>query len=215
MRQAPRNGSNYTVVRGRSSHDIAVTTNAGNLEISDATNTTLAGLAAVFRFYRYRKLSFCILPNVADDKLMGGQFISTDLTGGAAPDLFNEFEGEACTFLGQGQSVTEWVHVPRHLLAGINEWYLTDADATDPLLDVQGRLQVGSSTATDTVTVVIEFEVEFKEMLDSNVILLNIEKINKTRKRKGLPEISHAGILQKITAPQNKGRARKSRKNKW
>ncbi len=202
-----------TVARGTSFHSVSITTNIGTLRVSDRMNTTLTALGSIYRFYRFKKLEICLMPS--GSYTQGVMYVSTDLTGAVTPPTFADYEGECALFGTSANSVPQKIKVPPHILRGVNDWYITDADATDPLLDEQGTLSCGSSSATDSVVLILKWEVEFKEILDSTIVALRTKKLNKTRVKSGLEPVDHLKLLSDHVPVQGRTRSRKNKNDRW
>ena len=87
---------------------------------------------------------------------------------------FANNEGECLVQQSSNQTVPSSLTVNQNHIHGLVPWFMTDADATDPNLEVQGKFLFGSSVeSTEVIDFVLEVEVEFRDMFDPTVMTID------------------------------------------
>lgn len=150
-----------------------VTLSAGtaSLSLADATllSQDLVTLGTIYRFYRFREIELEFpAPNWSTAEKIAVMFADSAY---ATVPAFADSEARHMVLLAKDSTVPKSLRVPGKAMQGQVPWFLTQNDATEPSLDLQGKILFGAAQSSSEI-IVFKFRarVEFKTLLDPTIM---------------------------------------------
>ncbi len=194
MRRRAQNSQKVKVrVKNHFVQSVASTGTALSIDTNNLGNV-VNNLSGIYRYYRITHFELTIHPNPSPSagNYVCAMYVGADDQGMTTPSGINAMESEASIAMSTEQTVPARLKIPDMVLRGINEWYLTKLDATDPALDIQGTLYL-LSAATHNVLLTYDITIEFKEIVDSDVVSAALQQYRQKVSSKTCPPAKSEG----------------------
>jgi hypothetical protein len=174
-----KNRGNGDVVRVHTEFVMSVTLSSGaaTLGLSDVSSGSqdLTDMGTLFRFYRFLNVELHFpAPNWTTAVHLAVGFVSTPL---ASVPPFADSEARHLLLLSADQTVPGSLRIPNKSIHDLTKWFVTGADASDPVLDTQGTFFFGAGvSSSEAIQFVVRCDVEFRQMLDPQILSLALHR---------------------------------------
>ena len=164
---------NTTTLRGKLQARVTLSAGSAEQAVSPGAFGGLPGtMSDSYRLYRFKRFRVTLLPvfSGSTTDTFGVTYISgpTDSIAGVGID---EMENDNSAFITGTQSVPVHMDLKSAPIKGTHDWYVTKLDAAEPFLDTQFTIYYANqSTIGVVIPVIYEYEIEFKDPLDSTLI---------------------------------------------
>jgi hypothetical protein len=202
-----KNRGNGDVVRVHTEYVMSVTLSSGaaTLSLSDvsAGSQDLTDMGTLFRFYRFLNVELHFpAPNWSTAVHLAVGFVSTPL---ASVPPFADTEARHLCLLSAFQTVPGSLRIPNKSIHDLTKWFVTGADASDPVLDTQGTFFFGGgASSSEVIQFAVRCDVEFRQMLDPQVLTLAFSAHEEKLKQRTLT--SSRKVERKVVEVDTKGK---------
>ena len=177
---------------------VTLSSGAASLSLSEATalSVDLASLGDLYRMFRFTGMSIEFpAPNWTTGVFLSCYFVPSAVAGSST---FDNVEANRVVLVSANQTVPSRGSWTRAQMGSVVPWFLTNAAATDPSLEVQGVLNFQtSSSSTEVIYFKLSIDAEFKDLFDPGVVLANLRLFDKTRTER----------IEQLKAKQTEGKS--------
>ncbi len=152
----------------------AFTSGKLSLTVSPSLSNVMTELGSVYRYYRVTRLKFTIFPIPSSNSNIVAQWVAGggSTTSGPADQ---SMESRRVMGISNTTAVPQHLIIERSDLVVTTPWFVTDTDATDEYLDIQGYIHI-EGTANEAFLTRIELDYEFKYPMATELALASAQR---------------------------------------